>query len=199
MLSIVAARWLLIVHAILGVATVGAATHWVIWLWPWRRGAYRRPRATKRFGVITMVIYVAAMVAGGVLYPTYKARIKLEYLTRAEVVIADQTGRLMASETVAARWDTRAPATLPPSAVQAATSDAVSRAGKIARWFDVKEHWVAVGLVLGLATMAVLLAWSPREDDRGPLVFVFVGALATAAVVWLAAIIGLVVAATRSF
>jgi len=199
MMSISAARWLLVLHAILGVATVGAATHWVIWLWPWRRGAYLRPRATKRFGVITMTIYAAALVAGFVLYPTYKTRVKLEYLANPEMVSADRAARLTAGERVLSRWEAREARAIAPSAQQASAREEATRSAKIARWFDVKEHWAAIGLVLGLATMAVLLAWKPRDADGGPIWFVFGGALATAAVTWFAAIVGLMAAATRSF
>ena len=62
-----------------------------------------------------------------------------------------------------------------------------------------KEHWVALGLLLGLGTMAALLAWDPRRDGRGPLPFIMLGALGTCAVAWLAAIIGLVTTSTHSF
>jgi hypothetical protein len=47
--------------------------------------------------------------------------------------------------------------------------------------------------------MAVLLAWDPKREGRGPVAFVVLGAVGTTAVVWLAAIVGLVTAATRSF
>jgi hypothetical protein len=199
MISIATARWLLVAHVILGVAAVAAATHWVVWLWPWRRGTYSRVRATKRFGVITMAIYVAALGAGAVFYPTYKTHVKLEYLTSTTAVIEDRSARLGATEQLLARWESRDQREIPRIVVHSITNDEIDRAAKIARWFDVKEHWVALGLVLGLATMAVLLAWSPREDGRGPFAFVFLGAVATAAVVWLAAIVGLLTTATRSF
>ena len=46
-LSLSAARWLLVLHAVLGAAAVAAATHWVIWLWPlWRGRVPRRAQTT---------------------------------------------------------------------------------------------------------------------------------------------------------
>lgn len=198
MISAVAARWLLILHAVLGVALVASATHWFLWLWK-ARTQPGRIKAVRRFAIIAMALYVAAMVVGLVLYPTYKARVKLEFLTRSAAVSADARGRLETSEDLSARVEGRAARTAPPSVIAEVERDASERAVRIARWFDVKEHWVAVGIVLGLAALAVLMAWDPRKDERGPIGFALAAVGLTAAITWLAAIIGLLTAATRSF
>ncbi len=198
MLSDAAARWLIVLHAIAGGAAVTAATHWLVWMAPFVRGRYGRLRGARRFAVITMTLYALAVVVGLVLYPTYKARVKLEYLASPELVAADATARLAAHEQLRARWDGRPPRELAPAELRRITAAAPDRADRIARWFDVKEHWAALGLVLGLATMAVLLAWDPRTDGRGPLPFVLLGAAGTTAVLWLATIVGLITTATRS-
>ena len=64
MLSLTAARWLLVLHAVLGAAAVAAATHWVVWLWPLWRGRTPRRAALGRFATITMALYALAMAAG---------------------------------------------------------------------------------------------------------------------------------------
>src|SRR5688572_1101859 len=78
-LSDAAARWLLILHAVLGAALVAGATHWLVWLLKVRRQP-ARIKGVRRFSLIAMALYAATMLAGLVLYPTYKARVKLEYL-----------------------------------------------------------------------------------------------------------------------
>ena len=198
MLSDSAYRWGLVLHAILAGGAVAAATHWVVWLWPFRRGSYPRLRGAKRFGVIAMALYGLAFALGLLLYPTSKAKVKLEYLTSPDRVAEDAAARVLAREELRARAEGRPARTLEPGRIEQLTADAPLRAEKVARWFDVKEHWVALGLVLGLATMAVLLAWDPRTDGRGPVVFVLLGASATALILWAAAIIGLVTTATRA-
>ncbi len=199
MLDADAARWLLIAHGVLAAAAVAATTHWCVWLWPFTRGRFPKLPAVKRFGIIAMALYLVAMAGGLLLYPTYKARVKLEFLTSAPAVLEDAAARVHAAEELAARAAGRPARALDPGVVLHATRDAPDRADKVARWFDVKEHWVAVGLLLGLAAMAALLAWDPRRDGRGPLTFVVLGALGTCAVTWLAAIVGLMTTATRSF
>ena len=72
----------------------------------------------------------------------------------------------------------------------------------MARWFDTKEHWAAVGLLLGVALAAIGRAWRPGPDDPvqdGPVVVVVVGAIAVAAIAWYATIVGLLTTMTRSF
>lgn len=202
MLSIDAARWLLIAHAITGGAATAAATHWVVWLWPLWRGRTPRARGTRVFAVVTMLLYAAAMVMGLVLYPTYKAHVKLEYLTRPSSVIDDAAARAQAHDELADRAAGRPPRALDADEVRRRAGDAPDRARKVARWFDVKEHWVALGLVLGIAVMAVVLAWRPAGPDEvraGPVAFVVLGALGVAGILWAAVVIGLATTATRSF
>ena len=199
MLSTAVARWLLIAHAVLAVALVGAATHWLIWLVKLRRGQPGRIRSVRRFALIAMALYVATMAIGLVLYPTYKARVKLEYFTRPAVVSADARARLESSEEMSARIEGRPARTAGAGTLSELELTASKRGARIARWFDVKEHWVAVGVVLGLAALAVLAVWDPRRDGRGPGGFAIGAVAGTAAITWLAAIIGLITTATRSF
>lgn len=202
MLSLTAARWLLVLHAVLGAAAVAAATHWVVWLWPLWRGKAPRRAAVGRFATIAMALYALAMAVGLVLYPTYKARVKLEYLTRPSSVIDDQAARRLATDELTDRALAAPPRPVDVDRARRLVGDAPTRASKIARWFDTKEHWAAVGLLLGVALAAIGRAWRPGEAEPvadGPVVVTLVGAIAVAAIAWYAAIVGLLTTATRSF
>ncbi len=201
-LSLSAARWLLVLHAVLGAAAVAAATHWVIWLWPLWRGRVPRRAALGRFATIAVALYALAMVVGLVLYPTYKARVKLEYLSRPSSVIDDQAGRRLATDELTDRALGAPPRPVDVDRARRMVGDAPIRASKMARWFDTKEHWAAVGLLLGVALVAIGRAWRPGPDDpvaAGPVVVVVVGAIVVALIAWYAAIVGLLTTATRSF
>ena len=199
MVSTAVARWLLILHAVLAVAAVGAATHWLIWLVKTMRGQPGRIRAVRRFAVIAMALYAATMTVGLLMYPTYKARVKLEFLTRSAAVSDDARARLLVAEDLSARSLERPARTPSPSTLTDVEREASRRSVRISRWFDVKEHWVAIGLVLGLAALAVLAVWDPRRDGRGPSGFALPAVVGVAAITWLAAIIGLLTTALRSF
>lgn len=199
MVSTAVARWLLILHAVLAVALVGAATHWLIWLVRLVRGQPGRIRSVRRFAIIAMSLYVATMAVGLALYPTYKARVKLEYLVQSSATSGDARARLEASEDLASRVEGRPARAASPAQLAELERAAAKRSVKVARWFDVKEHWVAVGVVLGLAALAVLAVWDPRREGRGPSGFALAAVGGTAAITWLAAVIGLITTATRSF
>jgi hypothetical protein len=198
-ISAAVARWLLLLHAVLAVALVGAATHWLVWLVRLVRGQPGRIRSVRRFALIAMALYGATMAIGLVMYPTYKARVKLEFLTQSAVTAADARARLEASEDLAARIEGRPARDAGAGALTTLERAAGRRNVRIARWFDVKEHWAAVGLVLGLAALATLAVWDPRRDGRGPRGFVLAAVGGTAAIAWLAALVGLMTTATRSF
>jgi len=198
-LSAAVARWLLVLHAILGVALVGAATHWLIWLIKTARDQPGRIRAVRRFARIAMALYAATMAVGLIVYPTYKVRVKLEFLTRSAAVSDAARARLLGSEDLTARIEGRPARTVSPSTLVEVERAASKRAVRIARWFDVKEHWVSLGLVLGFAALVVLSVWDPRRDGRGPTGFALAAVAGVAAITWLAAIIGLLTTMLRSF
>lgn len=202
MLSLSAARWLLVLHAVAGAAAVAAATHWVVWLWPLWRGRAPRKAALTRFGVIAMALYGLTFALGLVLYPTYKARVKLEYLTRPSSVIDDRAARQVAADELADRAAGRPPRPVDVDRARRMAGDAPLRASKMARWFDTKEHWAAVGLLLGLALVPVARGWRPGADEAvadGPVLLLLFGVAGVAAIAWYAAIVGLLTTATRSF
>ena len=178
-------------HTALGVAAVGAATHLVIWLQRYVRGKHGLRKAVRKFAVIALLLHLGAFVAGNVLYPTYKVEVRAAYLENAGVILEDEARMQRELERIAAREGV-AP-TEPGSA-----SAKVKAAGKAARWFDVKEHWVALGLIASGGLVLVLMFWDPRRDSRAfeP---VAVGlAWVIAGTVWLGAIIGVLTSAWRA-
>src|SRR4051812_19808804 len=84
------ARWLLVLHTLLGVVAVGAATHLVLWLRRYVRGAYGRRRAVIRFTWIVLAMQLGAFIAGNVMYPTYKVEVRAAYLENSTVITAEE-------------------------------------------------------------------------------------------------------------
>lgn len=183
MLTDSAARWLLVLHTGLGVAAVGAATHLLLWLWR------RKPRAL-RFAWLVVALMAGAFFAGNAMYPTYKVEVRAAYLESPGAVTAATAAHDRDVARVAARE-----AATPPEAT--ATMTVVRRAAQAARWFDVKEHWVALGLLCAIA-LACLLA--VREAAEAPAIRPVLLGLAAivAGSTWLAAIVGIVVASYRA-
>ena len=174
---------LLVVHTVLAAAAIGAATHAALWLRRHvRDGA--RVRAVRRFGVITASLMAATFAVGLVIYPTYRTRVRHEFLDNPAAIAATLTA------TRAAR-PTSEPAT--PDEVTAA----IERGARIARWFDVKEYLALIGLLAALALALILRAWN--ADAARALGSVVIGlALVVALCGWLTAIIGVVTASVRA-
>jgi hypothetical protein len=185
------ARWLLVLHTVVGVIAVGAATHLVVWLRRYVRGAYGRRRALIRFTWILLATQLGAFVAGNIMYPTYKVEVRAAYLENATVITAEEEaharelGKITAREGGEAR---QAPV----------TRDLVRRAAKAARWFDIKEHWIALGIITSLALLVILTRWEPSRDGVAIAPVVLTLAYLTAGTVWLGAIIGLLTASWRA-
>ena len=115
-------------------------------------------------------------------------RVRAEYLDLPSAVAAEADLRARARAEIHAR------AGAPPPAPRDEDSLSTSQ---IARVFDIKEHWAAVGLPLMLAAALLAFAWDPKRDGRaarGLLLFTSGGAAACA---WLAALVGLYVTAVR--
>jgi hypothetical protein len=169
------ARLLLIVHAIIGAATVAVTTHLTFWV----RGTLRgEPRlyGVRWFGVAALLLFATQFTLGNLLYPTYKVRVRGEYLDRPATIAAE--ARLRRPDAPA---DTPAP-----------------RLSHVATLFDIKEHLVA--LALPLVAAACALAWAWRPDRDGPLAgrVLYGCAITVAATTWFAAIAGLVVTSYRA-
>lgn len=191
MLTENAARWLLVLHTALGVAAVGAATHLVVWLRRYLRGSFVKRRAVQRFAVYSLVLHAAAMIAGNVMYPTYKVEVRTAYFENAGAIVAEHTARARELERIAVREGAAVPVATP-------TAELVQSAGKAARWFDVKEHWIALGLFASLGLVLALAFWDPARDGRALAPVVLGLAVVIAGTVWLGAIIGVLTSAWRA-
>ena len=190
MLTEAAARWLLVLHTALGVAAVGAATHLVLWLRRVLRGELGRLRAVRRFAWLVVALQLAAFAAGNAMYPTYKVEVRAAYLENTTAVATDQESHQRALERVATRDRAHPPA-------PTATGELVRRAAAAARWFDIKEHWIALGLLGSLGLVLVLAFWDPRTGRELAPVILGLAAI-VAATLWLGAVIGVMTASWRA-
>lgn len=191
MLTSAAARWVLVLHTALGAAAVGAATHLVVWSRPFLRGEFGRLRAVRRFAWIALVLQGAAFAAGNLMYPTYKVEVRAAYLEDSVAVVADRDSHQRALERAWAREGGAAPEA-------PATGEIVPRAAGAARWFDIKEHWIALGILASLGLVLVLGFWKPTTGARELAPVVFGLALIIAATLWLGAVIGVATASWRA-
>jgi hypothetical protein len=185
-----AARWLLVLHTALGVAAVGAATHLVVWLRRYLRGHGKR-RAVLKFAVMVLALQLGAFLLGNLMYPTYKVEVRVAYLENGAAVGAAASAQERELGRIAAREGEH------PS-VGPATAGLVRRAAQAARWFDVKEHWIALGIFASAALLLILACWDPRRDGAVLSPIVMSLAVIVAGTVWLGAIIGVLTASWRA-
>lgn len=185
------ARWLLVLHTALGVAAVGAATHLVLWLRAIARGQLGRLRAARRFAWIVLAAQLAAFAAGNVMYPTYKTAVRAAYLENSVAIAASDADQQRALERVFAREAAAAPQAT-------AIGERVRGALSAARWFDIKEHWIALGIIAALGLALVLAFWDPRGAGRELAPVVLGLAVIVAGTLWLGAVVGVVTASWRA-
>jgi hypothetical protein len=193
------ARWLLLLHTVLAVGAVAATTHLAVWLWRVRRGAHGRLRAARKFALTGAILHVGAFVAGNLMYPVYKVDVKVGYLQNPPAVLEEGAARATrAAETRRRYLDPTTPA--PGEAQLARATEPLPHATeKVSRWFDSKEHWVAMSLPIALALAFLLPVWRPEPGAGGEITtFVFVLAVAWSASLWLGAIVGVVTATWRA-
>jgi hypothetical protein len=192
------ARWLLIVHAILGAASVAVTTHLVVWTRRYPRGEFSRVNGVRWFATVGCALYVTQFLLGNVLYPTYKVRVRSEYFDLGSAAAGEAEVRRKAREQVEDRrradalHDGRSPGEFSPA--PQAPRDLTS----VSRLFDIKEHWAALGLPLVCALCALTWAWRPNRDGPwgGRLIFAF--AVAAATCTWISGVIGLWVTSHRA-
>lgn len=182
---------MLVLHTALGVAAVAAATHLVLWMRKWLRGQSGRRRAVRRFAWLVLGLQIAGFVAGNAMYPTYKVEVRTAYLESRDAIVAGEAAHHRELERIAQR---ESAATPEPTAA----GELVRRAAQAARWFDVKEHWVALGILGSLGLVLVLGFWDPRAGggELGSVIFGL--AVIVAATLWLGAVIGVATASWRA-
>jgi hypothetical protein len=181
------ARLLLIVHTVIAVAAVAAATHLLIWLrHSIATSDARTFSASKRFATIAVGLHFTAFIIGSVMYPNYKLRVRMAYLENPVAVSTDYQQRMTDRNRVESTTEN------PPDRVRAASN--------MARWFDVKEHVVAFGLFALAAVWLITRRWRPSTDEHSDVIAPVVIALTGFAVatLWCAGIIGLLTAAWRA-
>lgn len=185
------ARWVLLLHTALGVTAVGASTHLVIWMRRYLRGQYGRRAAVRRFAWLVLAFQLGAFIAGNVMYPTYKVEVRVAYLENQAAIGGEKAVHERELDRLVQREGGQ-PNEAP------ATQAMVRRAAAAARWFDIKEHWVALGILASMALLLILWRWSPKEDglDIAPIVSVLTWL--TAGTIWLGAIVGVLTASWRA-
>ena len=186
-----AARWVLLLHTAVGVAAVGAATHLVIWLRRYVKGQQGRRRAVIKFAWIVLLLQVGAFIAGNVMYPTYKVEVRAAYLENAAAIGAERAIRDRELERVVTREG------IEPAA-PSVTAEIVRRAAAAARWFDIKEHWVSLGILVSLALLVLLRLWEPKGEATAVAPVVLALGVIAAATIWFGAIVGVLTASWRA-
>lgn len=167
------ARYLLVIHALLGVAVVGASTHLVVWLRGYLRGKPQRKRSVVRFAWISTILFGLTFLVGNLAYPIYKINVRNAYLDNPAAIAHEHSSRDQAIEFA-------------------------EEAARVARWFDVKEHWTALGFALTIGCLLILRRWDPGQARTAITSSVFAMAAIAAATTWLAAIVGLVTSSYRA-
>jgi hypothetical protein len=135
-------------------------------------------------------LQLAAFLLGNAMYPTYKVEVGSAYLENQAAFASEQTTRDRALSELEAKHHGE------PRAAPA-TAELVKRAAKAARWFDVKEHWIALGILMSAAVLLVLSFWR-LEDSAVLSPIVLTMATIAAGTTWLGAIIGVLTAAWRA-
>lgn len=199
------ARLLLLVHAVLAAALVASCTHLVVWMRGFPRGRFQRIHAVRRFSRIAACLFVLTFVAGNLIYPVYKVRVRAEYLDQPSAVLRDHQNRMEARTRAENLHRDQtgdaagaAEAVIPDAAVLQSGADHPRETARIARWFDVKEHWVALGTIMSLGCALLLWRWNPREHGDAIASVAFLMALAAALAAWFGAIVGVIVASVRA-
>jgi hypothetical protein len=168
-----------VLHGVVGAALVAAATHLCVWAWPLVRGKAGRWRGTRILATTVLALYAAAFLLGNAIYPVYKVRVRVEYLDNPAALMAEASARATVRNQPAPRDE--------------------PVLGGVARLFDVKEHWMALGVPIAAALAALVWVHNPRRRAVPVLSrAIFLLALATAACAWLGALVGLYVSSFRS-
>jgi MFS family permease len=172
------ARPLLLVHAVAAAVLVASATHHIVWLRGYFRREFSRYKGERRFALITAIAFVTTFLVGNLLYPTYKVRVRAEFFDNPAAVAEE--ARLRQTQAITPAMTRQAPVLSP-----------------IARLFDIKEHWVALGCVASLLLLLLSRLAHPRDEERTLTLYLglalFVGGTA-----WWGAIVGLITASFRS-
>ncbi|MEK7866174.1 MAG: hypothetical protein AAB434_05780 [Planctomycetota bacterium] len=81
------ARPLLVLHAVLAAATAGAVTHDLVFLRLAIRRGGRYVQVHRLFTHLALLLAGATMLVGSVVYPTYRIRVRAEFLEKANPAV----------------------------------------------------------------------------------------------------------------
>jgi hypothetical protein len=177
-----AARPLLVVHAICAAVLVGSTTHHLVWLRGYLRGDFKRQSGEQRFALIAACAFVSTFLVGNLLYPTYKVRVRAEFFDSPRAVAAELKLREAEHKELG---------------VKPAGAGVQPSLAPVARLFDIKEHWVALGCASSLLLLVLSRLAHPREL-RAVLPLYLGLAIVACGTAWWGAIVGLVTASFRS-
>jgi hypothetical protein len=175
------ARPLLVIHAIAACVLVATTTHHVVWLRGYFRREFARYKGERRFALIAAIAFVCTFLVGNLLYPTYKVRVRAEFFDNPAAVADELRLREANAKLTAPLPEKLAPPSLSP----------------IARLFDIKEHWVALGCAASLILLLLSRLAHPREQPNTLILYLGL-ALLVCGTAWWGAIVGLVTASFRS-
>jgi hypothetical protein len=177
------ARPLLLAHAIAAAILVGATTHHLLWCRHYLFGRYGQAKAEKRFAAICAVAFLATFIGGNLLYPTYKVRVRAEYFDNPPAIAEEMRLRAEQHKVVGV-------APTPAPMVMASLSP-------IARLFDIKEHWVALGCMASVVLWVLSRKAHPREERR--VLWLYLGlSMVQCGTAWFGAVVGLLTASYRA-
>lgn len=175
------ARLVLVLHTVAAGVLVGAATHHALACRRYLAGQFERRRVERLYAAVTAAAFLVTFVLGALLYPVYKVRARAEYFDSPQAVASER----------ALRADEAARAGDPPQ------HEALGDLAWVGRLFDVKEHWVALGL--GAAMVALFLSRRAHPSDEPRITLLYFGiVLFVCAASWIGAILGVITASYRS-
>jgi hypothetical protein len=177
------ARPLLLCHAIAAAVLVGATTHHLLWCRHYLWGRYGRVKAERRFATICTITFVATFLAGNLLYPTYKVRVRAEFFDNPQAIAEEVKLRVAQHQTIGVS--------------QATAPSVVASLSPIARLFDIKENWVALGCAASVALWILSRKLHPQDDRRVLPLYVGLSAV-QCGTAWCGAVVGLLTASYRS-
>lgn len=198
------ARWFLVIHTVAAAALVAVSTHTAVWMRGYPRGRFNRHKGVRKLAGISAALFVITFLLGNAVYPTYKTRVRAEYLDSPQAVASDaelrRQGRAHLVEAENRRRQVMGEAPLPAAGPQPApgATDGPRTTAKVARWFDVKEHWVALGMAMSIGLVFIVIVWDPRKQGASIASLVFALAVGTAATTWIGGIVGIVVSSYRA-
>jgi hypothetical protein len=175
------ARPLLVLHAISAAVLVATATHHLVWCRGYFRGEFGRYKGERRFAVIAACAFVSTFLIGNFLYPTYKVRVRAAYFDNPAAISDEARLRVDSNRLIKAPLDEKQTGALSP----------------VARAFDIKEHWVALGCAASLVLLALSRRAHPKDHPR--VLSLYLGlVIFVASTVWIGALVGLYTASVRA-